>query len=205
MSASIIAPRDWLSRPVRLPLWASPPATAASSGSRTRASLASSSATSSWTGTLTAASKSAYVQHPDGSQRRLYCHETPEPYFEDVGRAQLINGHAQVRLDQDFAAIVRSDNYHVYLTPEADSKGLYVTAVSATGFEVREQQAGTSSLPFSYRIMARRKDMAGPRFERVQGTSQRRSADVEVPPQRPRPADPEQTDERSVPGRNRER
>ena len=111
--------------------------------------------------------KSAAVPHPDGSHRRLYCMEAPESYFEDVGRGQLANGHAQVQLDPDFAAVVRTDSYEVFLTPRGDCRGLYVTNPTAAGFEVRELQGGTSTLAFSYRIMAHRKDIPGPRFERV--------------------------------------
>src|SRR5262249_51652110 len=91
----------------------------------------------------------------------------PESYFEDVGRGQLTNGRGQVSLDVDFAALVRTDDFEVFLTPRGDCKGLYVASQSATGFEVRELQAGTSTLQFGYRVMARRKDIAGPRLERV--------------------------------------
>jgi hypothetical protein len=111
--------------------------------------------------------KSAAVPHPDGSHRRLYCLEAPESYFEDVGRGQLTNGRGQVSLDAEFAALVRTDDFEVFLTPRGDCKGLYVASQSVTGFEVRELQAGTSTLQFGYRVMARRKDIPGPRLERV--------------------------------------
>jgi hypothetical protein len=45
------------------------------------------------------------------------------------------------------------------LTPEGDSRGLYIRKRSASGFEVREQQGGRSSLTFSYRVVARRFDL----------------------------------------------
>jgi hypothetical protein len=121
-------------------------------------------------------SKSAAVPHPDGSHRRLYCMESPESWFEDFGRDQLANGRARVRLDNDFAAIVRGDDYYVFLTAEADSKGLYVANKTPAGFEVREQQGGTGNLAFSYRVVAKRKDIAGPRLEKV---------DISTPPGRP--------------------
>src|SRR5262249_50428628 len=65
--------------------------------------------------------KSAAVPHPDGTLRRLYCQEAPEPWFEDFGQGQLVNGRTTVRLDPDFAPLVRSDDYAVFLTPEGDS------------------------------------------------------------------------------------
>jgi hypothetical protein len=54
---------------------------------------------------------------------------------------------------------VNTTDYHVFLTPEGDSRGLYVSSKSATGFTVNEQQGGASSLGFSYRVGARRKDV----------------------------------------------
>src|SRR5262249_59359174 len=97
--------------------------------------------------------KSAAVPHPDGSYRRLYCQEAPEPWFEDFGQGQLVTGRATVRLDPDFAPLVRGEEYGVFLTPEGDSKGLYVSSKSPISFEVREQQGGTSTLAFRHRLV----------------------------------------------------
>ena len=47
--------------------------------------------------------------------------------------------------------------YHVFLTPNGDCNGLYVTQKTATSFVVRELKHGTSSIAFDYRIMAKRK------------------------------------------------
>jgi hypothetical protein len=122
--------------------------------------------------------KSAVVPHPDGHHRRLYCEESTESWFSDYGRATLQQGRAEVRLDRDFAAIVRADDYDVFLTPRGDCNGLYVGGQTPNGFEVRELKGGTSTLPFSYRVVAKRKDIPGPRLERV------------VVPQRPAPVPP---------------
>ncbi|MBS9803139.1 hypothetical protein J4052_09200 [Bacillus toyonensis] len=120
--------------------------------------------------------KSALVPHPDGSHRTLYCMESPESWFEDFGIGKLVNGKAVVHLDPDFCEIVHSENYHVFITPEGDSKGLYVSKKEPTGFEVREQQEGSSTLPFSYRVVAKRKDITPPRLKKV------RIADEELHP-----------------------
>jgi hypothetical protein len=108
--------------------------------------------------------KSAAVPHPDGSHRLLYCMESPECWFEDFGRGALAGGNASVTLDPDFVAVVNTVDYHVFLTPEGDSGGLYVSSRSATGFTVNEQKGGTSSLGFSYRVVARRKDVEAGRL-----------------------------------------
>ena len=111
--------------------------------------------------------KAAAVPHPDGSHRVLYAVESPESWFEDFGRARLVEGQAQVELDPDFAAVAHTEgeDYHVFLTPEGASNGLYVSGMGASSFEVREQQDGSNSLSFSYRVVAKRKDVQGERFE----------------------------------------
>lgn len=45
----------------------------------------------------------------------------------------------------------------MFLTPNGDCKGLYVSNKTANGFEVRELGGGRASIAFDYRIMARRK------------------------------------------------
>jgi hypothetical protein len=111
--------------------------------------------------------KAAIVPHPDGFHRRLYCLESPESYFEDFGKGRVVRGQGTVRLDPEFAALVHSDDYQVFLTPEGDSKGLYVSGKSPTSFDVREQQGGISTLHFSYRVVAKRKDVLATRLEKV--------------------------------------
>ena len=115
--------------------------------------------------------KSSVVKAADGSHRALYCVESPECWFEDFGRARLVRGKARVRLDRMFAGTVRTGDYHVFLVPEGPSQGLYVTRRTRNGFEVRETQDGRSTLAFSYRIVARRRDVDAPRFKRVKAPS----------------------------------
>jgi hypothetical protein len=110
--------------------------------------------------------KSAVVKLPDGSTRRLYCVESPESWFEDFGEAQLVGGQATVRIDPSFSALVRGP-YHVFLTPYGESSGLFVNRRTGKSFVVREQGRGKSSLRFSYRIVARRKDIDAPRLAKV--------------------------------------
>ena len=74
-------------------------------------------------------------------------------------------------IDPDFAAVIETDDYHVFLTPEGESDGLYVSARTSGTFEVREQAGGRSTLSFSYRILARRNDV-----------DHERLAVVEIPP-----------------------
>jgi hypothetical protein len=110
-------------------------------------------------GTLTASTKNALVPFPDGSQRVLHCMESPEHWFEDFGSAKLARGRAVVKLDADFAKIIKRGGYRVFPAPEGDCRGLYVRRKNAMSFEVRELMGGKSSITFSYRIVGRRKDI----------------------------------------------
>jgi hypothetical protein len=107
--------------------------------------------------------KSAAVPFPDGTQRMLYCVESPELWFEDFGSAKLKRGRAVVNFDADFAKVIKSGDYRVFVMPEGDCRGLYLHRKRSTSFEVRELAGGKSSIVFSYRIVGRRKDIKGDR------------------------------------------
>ncbi len=95
----------------------------------------------------------------DGGARKvsLYGVQSAENWFEDAGSGQLHNGSARIALDPTFAQTVNTAvEYHVFLTPNGDCKGLYVDQKTAASFEVHELGGGTSSVGFDYRIMAKR-------------------------------------------------
>jgi ferric-dicitrate binding protein FerR (iron transport regulator) len=81
--------------------------------------------------------------------------------------SSLADGHAEIRLDPGFAATVQTDEYHVFLSEYDGNNALYVTARSATGFEVRAG-AGAVDASFSYRVMGKRKDIQAARLEEVE-------------------------------------
>src|SRR5262249_2443450 len=112
--------------------------------------------------------KSAAVPFPDGTQRALYCMESPELWFEDFGTAKLKRGRAAIKLDADFAKVIKRGDYRVFTPPEGAWGGFYGRRSTAAGLEVPESQGGKPSIAFSYRIVGRRKDIAGARrFARV--------------------------------------
>jgi hypothetical protein len=121
--------------------------------------------------TVVTGPKSAGVQHTDGTLRRMYCQESPEPWFEDFGRGTLEGGKAEIALDPGFVGVVKGDDYDVFLTPYGDSKGLYVSSKVPGKFTVAEQQGGTSKLAFGYRVVARRRDDVGKRLEKLDLTA----------------------------------
>lgn len=105
------------------------------------------------TGTVT-----SVVPADNGTRKvSLYAMQAADNWFEDAGSGQLSNGSATVALDPTFAQTVNTGaGYHVFLTPNGDCKGLYVSQKSATSFEVHELGGGSSSIAFDYRIMAKR-------------------------------------------------
>jgi hypothetical protein len=150
--------------------------------------------------------KSGSVLFPDGTVRRLYATEAPESWFEDYGEARLVNGRASVALDREFLlAVNTAAAYHVFLTPHtAEIEALAVTVRAPDHFEVQANGKGEVAGTFSYRVVAKRKDIAGPRFERVtlQAAPTAPAADALARPAEPPklPAMPELTPEqRAVP------
>src|ERR1700677_2173274 len=91
-------------------------------------------------------------------QVALYSMQSPQNWFEDFGTGQLSGGLGRVTLDSTFAQTVNLDSdYHVFLTPSGECRGLYVTNKTATGFDVHEIGGGQSNVSFDYRIVALRR------------------------------------------------
>jgi hypothetical protein len=104
----------------------------------------------------------------DGGQRKvaLAAIESPKNWFEDFGSAHLSAGVATVALEAEFAQTVNTGlEYHVFLTPNGDCKGLYVSQKTATSFEVHEMGGGASSVSFDYRVVALRKNFENIRLQ----------------------------------------
>lgn len=106
----------------------------------------------------------------DGPGRHVvsYTPAESEPTTEDFGEGQLRGGAASVAVAADFAnTIDGSAGYMVFITPEGDNRGLYVTDKTSRGFAVRESQGGHSTLAFSYRIVAKRYGVAMKRLPTI--------------------------------------
>jgi hypothetical protein len=113
--------------------------------------------------------KAAVVRHRDGTHRQLYCLESPESWFEDFGEATLgKDGRATVKLDADFASLVDTGAYQVFLTSYAPVP-LYVARRTRTSFEIRALPGAAipKSAACGWRIVARRKDVKAPRLARA--------------------------------------
>jgi hypothetical protein len=112
--------------------------------------------------------KSAAVPVDGNRMVRLYAVEAADNWFEDAGSGQLTGGSAAIQLDELFGQTVNGDlDYHVFITPNGDCDGLYVTNKTSTGFEVHELHGGHSNIAFDYRIMVRRKGFENVRMQDV--------------------------------------
>lgn len=114
--------------------------------------------------------KSSTAKLQNGREVTLYAVESPENWFEDFGSAELKSGVAWVALDGPFGEATNSAvTYHVFLTADGDSNGLYVSRKTPAGFEVREHGGATSSVVFDYRIVVRRRGYETIRMAEVRG------------------------------------
>jgi len=104
-----------------------------------------------------------------GSRKvETYSMQSPENWMEDFGSGTLHDGVAIVKLDPAFAETVTADAYyHVFLTPNGESKGLYLTRKTAEGFEMRESGGGISAVSFDYRLVGKRRGYEGQRLKDV--------------------------------------
>lgn len=89
-----------------------------------------------------------------GGEMNTYTAHTSSPTLEDVGSGHLSNGAASIALDPAMTrALDQSHAYHVFLTPEGDTKGLFVAQKTPQGFVVRETQGGRGNFDFDYRVV----------------------------------------------------
>ncbi len=91
--------------------------------------------------------------------------EAPENLFQDYGQAKLVDGFAHVDIDPVFAKNIAVNDKHplrVFVQPEGDCRGVFVTNKTQNSFDVVELNGGRSNTPFSYSIIANRADDTNP-------------------------------------------
>jgi hypothetical protein len=100
---------------------------------------------------------------------RSYGMSSAVPTIEDNGEARLLGGAVSVPLDPAFAnAIDPQQGYIVQITPEGDTRGLYVASRTPNAFVVRETMGGRASISFAYRIVAHPYDVRAARLPFVE-------------------------------------
>jgi hypothetical protein len=113
--------------------------------------------------------------HHAGKHVVSYAPQESQPTMEDFGEGLLVDGRAFIHLDAAYTSVIQSGaNYLVFITPEGDSRGLYVTQKSPSGFAVRENGGGHATIAFSYRIVAKPFGDASPRLPMLTTTASHR-------------------------------
>ncbi len=72
---------------------------------------------------------------------------------QDMGSGELSNGHAHIDLSQAFVQLANNQNINVFVQLQGDCKGVYVTNITSTGFDVVELQGGTSDVKFFWQAV----------------------------------------------------
>jgi hypothetical protein len=100
--------------------------------------------------------KNVRTRHTDANGEHVlaYAAESATATIEDVGTSRTVAGVANVQIDPAFASVMDRKWYYVFLTPLGDTRGLYVSMKTASGFQVRENEGGRSRVEFDYRIVA---------------------------------------------------
>jgi hypothetical protein len=85
-----------------------------------------------------------------------YAKRSSLPTIEDEGEVALRNGSAYVAFDSSFRNVIDAHrSYLVTVTPEGDSKGMFVSGKTSAGFFIRENQGGRSNVLVTYKVDAR--------------------------------------------------
>jgi hypothetical protein len=116
-------------------------------------------------GTLTQYGTPTLVVRGIGASHVTYASQAAQPAVEDTGEGRIAGGLGYVPIDPAFAATLNSRApYAVLVTPEGESRGLYVIGKTMRGFYVRESYGGRSSVDFAYRIVGRPASGDAPRL-----------------------------------------
>jgi hypothetical protein len=103
--------------------------------------------------------------------------------------AALVCGEASIALDPGFGAVVDTSKYHVFLTGYDGRSDLSVCDRSPDGFRVSGSEGAEGT--FSWRVVAKRKDIAGARLERVEIPQEPTLPDVPASVYEPPPSPPD--------------
>jgi hypothetical protein len=104
----------------------------------------------------------ALIPSTDGVQRVVFDTAGPDSLIIDIGSATLdLHGHATVPLAPDFAALIDTSTYQVFVTPYAESEGLFVGRRTPTSFDVASHHGGReANIAFGWQVVGKRKDIA---------------------------------------------
>ena len=101
------------------------------------------------------------VKDLNGKLVALTCPEAPEDLFQDYGSGTLVNGTVHITIDPILSKNIIVNDQHplrVFVQPEGNCNGVYVTNKTQNGFDVVEMNNGQSNVSFSWALTATRAD-----------------------------------------------
>ena len=101
------------------------------------------------------------VKDLNGKLVALTCPEAPEDLFQDYGSGTLVNGTVHITIDPILSKNIIVNEQHplrVFIQPEGNCNGVYVTNKTQNGFDVVEMNNGQSNVSFSWALSATRAD-----------------------------------------------
>ncbi|MBC7411188.1 MAG: hypothetical protein H7331_01875 [Bacteroidia bacterium] len=104
---------------------------------------------------------STIVKDKKDKEYIMYCTESPEVFFDDYGKGELVNGEAIIQLDELYSYNIIVNEKHplrVFVQLEGDCNGVFVINKTAQSFTVKELNKGTANVKFSYHVIGNRKD-----------------------------------------------
>ncbi|MEM7654561.1 MAG: hypothetical protein AAF399_00420 [Bacteroidota bacterium] len=104
--------------------------------------------------------KNFRVPHPSEPDKEIWYAslEGPEAAAYLRGRAQLVDGRAEVKFPAHFAELIVAESLTILLTPRSlDSQGLAIAAQTEQGFQVGELYQGAGTYAFDWEVKAVRK------------------------------------------------
>ncbi|OGB90407.1 hypothetical protein A2625_00970 [candidate division WOR-1 bacterium RIFCSPHIGHO2_01_FULL_53_15] len=105
--------------------------------------------------------KNSLVETPSYGKRKLYAVESPDVWFEDVGKGQLTAGKATIAVDPIFQETIdESAGLTIFIQLTSQANGTYVEADGTRSFTVHETGGGTSGATFNYRALGKRRGYA---------------------------------------------
>jgi hypothetical protein len=139
------------------------------------------------------------IPSTDGVQRVVFDTAGPDSLIIDIGSATLdLHGHATVPLAPDFAALIDTSNYQVFVTPYAESEGLFVGRRTPTSFDVASHHGGReANIAFGFQVLGKRKDITVSRASAA--------ATAVTQPKAPKPPESREVPPPAEPPRRRDR
>lgn len=89
-----------------------------------------------------------------------YAATSMDAEVSDKGRASLQNGNCFVSFSDEFKLVMSADldEMIVVVTPMGNTQGVYISSITANGFEVKENNSGTSSVNFNWMVTTKQKN-----------------------------------------------